>query len=435
MARMRSGRMGALALLGLAWLGLPVGASSAEAPAASPAANPTPPQTDAGVSVYRKVLPATVWVVSERGPGRFATGSGSLVDHGRRLVLTNYHVVGNQKDATVFFPQFDRNHQLITDRKAYVERRRDWGIPAEVVELDREADLALLRLERLPAGVTALPLAAASPDPGQPVHSIGNPGRSGALWVYTEGKVRQVYTKKWKAQLEPRQVVEFQARVIETSSPTNPGDSGGPLVNDRGELVGVTQGGAVDAQLLSIFIDVSEVRRLLNRRSVRALRSFEASPGDAAPLAKTPPAAPRDKPVASEDAARLFSPEAWQKALATAEDLFRLKKEDLVIRTIPSPPDGDAERVKAMSESDRRNYFRSEVRRRVEQDKVKGIYLLICKSPPSLLFEITPEVSSHYPADFAPKFQEALLSAFRAGRFDDGLAKALELIREARGLK
>ena len=110
-----------------------------------------------------------------------------------------------------------------------------------------------------------MPLAAESPDPGQTVHSLGNPGRSGALWVYTPGKVRQVYSKTWKAKLDDR-THTFEARVIETDSPTNPGDSGGPLVNDKGELVGVTEGGATDAQLLSLFVDLSEVKKLLRRR-------------------------------------------------------------------------------------------------------------------------------------------------------------------------
>jgi hypothetical protein len=35
---------------------------------------------------------------------------------------------------------------------------------------------------------------------------------------------------------------------LANNSPTNPGDSGGPLVNDKGELVGVTQGGGPTAR-------------------------------------------------------------------------------------------------------------------------------------------------------------------------------------------
>ena len=81
--------------------------------------------------------------------------------------------------------------------------------------------------------------------------------------------------------------------MIETDSPTNPGDSGGPLVNDKAELVGVTQGGALDAESISIFVDLSEVKRLMNRRSVQLLRT------DAPPIQpKDPPAKdpPKDGP-------------------------------------------------------------------------------------------------------------------------------------------
>ena len=80
--------------------------------------------------------------------------------------------------------------------------------------------------------------------------------------------------------------------MIETDSPTNPGDSGGPLVNDKGELVGVTQGGAIDAESISIFVDLSEVKRLINRRSVQALRSTDST----TTVAKEPPKKEPEKP-------------------------------------------------------------------------------------------------------------------------------------------
>src|SRR4029078_12751795 len=99
---------------------------------------------------------------------------------------------------------------------------------------------------------------------GQRVHSVGNPGASGALWVYAPGVVRTFYHKKWLSKSEEGEAPsEHEADVIETQSPTNHGDSGGPLVNDRGELVGVTQGGKRD-ELGSVrqCIDVSEVKKV-----------------------------------------------------------------------------------------------------------------------------------------------------------------------------
>ena len=71
-----------LALLLAGWL----------APAAPAQPKADPPKTepaDAGTSVYQKVVRSTAWVHSDRGGGRLATGTGSLVDKGRRLVLTN----------------------------------------------------------------------------------------------------------------------------------------------------------------------------------------------------------------------------------------------------------------------------------------------------------------------------------------------------------
>ncbi|HEV3438502.1 MAG TPA: serine protease, partial [Gemmata sp.] len=323
--------------------------------APSKADSPSTP-VDAGVTVYRQVLRSSVWIHSERGGGKEARGSGSLVDKGRRLVLTNYHVVGDVKKATVFFPSYGPDKKVIPERKYYLDRTEKLGIPGEVVEIDKEGDLALIRIDRIPDGVVELSLATASPDPGQTVHSIGNPGKSGALWVYTPGKVRQVYSKKWQAKLDEKTVLTFQAKVIETDSPTNPGDSGGPLVNDKGELVGVTQGGAIDAQSLSIFVDISEVKRLLNRRSVLALRSTEqvSTPSQA----KEPLKPHRDTPLKSKDDAKFFSEETWKKVQPAAEKLLKDKDMDLLIETFATPPKLDEDKVKAMTAAEREKFFK-----------------------------------------------------------------------------
>src|SRR6266545_4849938 len=125
------------------------------APAAFAQPKVEPPKAepvDAGASVYQKVVHSTVWVHSDRGGGRLATGSGTLVDKGRRLVLTNYHVVGDVKSATVFFPVFE-GKKAVSERKYYLDRANKLGIPGEVVEIDKEADLALVRVERVPDGV------------------------------------------------------------------------------------------------------------------------------------------------------------------------------------------------------------------------------------------------------------------------------------------
>jgi S1-C subfamily serine protease len=225
-------------------------------------------QAESAEKVYQRLLKSTVWVVVPKKIDdtkvRIASGSGSLIDVKTKLVLTNYHVVGDNEKVVVFFPSFQKN-KLVAQREFYMEQvLKGTGIRGKVLHVDKKRDLAAVQLEALPEGVHRLELAAKSVSPGQRVHSIGNPGRSGALWVYTSGTVRTPpYHKKWMARTGEDSPREFEAEVIETQSPTNPGDSGGPLVNDRGELVAVTQGGASDAQLLSFFVDVGEVRAFL----------------------------------------------------------------------------------------------------------------------------------------------------------------------------
>jgi S1-C subfamily serine protease len=237
-------------------------------------ANPGRADTDSGEKIYQKALRSTVWIVHRKTERTFSSGTGSLIDKSKRLVITNYHVVGDAKEVTVFFPLF-RNGKLIAERGEYqMMLAKGSGIPAEVLYRDYKHDLAIIQLKGIPAGAQALNLARKSVSPGQRVHSIGNPGKSDALWIYTSGTVRQVYKKKWVAQSSDRKF-EFEAEVVMTQSPTNPGDSGGPLVNDQGELVAVTQGSSTNAQLISLFIDISEVKNFLasHRLTPKALAS------------------------------------------------------------------------------------------------------------------------------------------------------------------
>ncbi len=387
----------------------------------TPSVRADTPPVDAGATVYQKVVRSTVWVHSDRGGGKLSTGSGSLVDSGRRLVLTNYHVVGDVKKATVFFPTFD-GKKPVPERKYYLSRPR-LGIAGEVVELDKQADLALIRIARVPDGVTELPLAAESPDPGQSVHSVGNPGKSGALWVYTAGKVRQVYSKKWKAKIGGK-VVTFQAKVIETDSPTNPGDSGGPLVNDKGELVGVTQGGAIDAQSISIFVDRSEVKRFLNRRSVQALRSdTPASTSTAQPTKDHPK---RETPLVSKDEGKFFSAGAWKKVAPAAERMLKEKGVDFLIETMPNPPKTDIPKVAAMKSGDRQKYFQELAVARVKELKLHGVYLVVCRKP-ATLYVIATSLGRTFNPNFGDMIKSDLLRNFKERKFDQGLQQMLEM--------
>lgn len=208
--------------------------------------------------LYSKTLDSTCWIVVMLADG-ISTGTGWVVDAEERLLLTNHHVVIDSEHAVVdddrvrvYFPEH-QDGRLITDCARYIEEVE--GLRGEVFDTDARRDLAVIRLESLPAGVGALPLAEASSSPGAMVCSIGNPSLAEALWVYTSGTVRQLYDLKVQAPWGP---LEFRA--VMTQSPTNPGDSGGPVVNRRGQLVGVSESWKTGARLISNCIDVSEVQ-------------------------------------------------------------------------------------------------------------------------------------------------------------------------------
>jgi tetratricopeptide (TPR) repeat protein len=129
---------------------------------------------------------------------------------------------------------------------------------AKMIHTDPRRDLCLLELAALPPDAEAIPLAAQSAPPATAVHCIGNPGKSGAYWVYNSGTVRQVVRRRIN-------YGDFivSCRVMECQNPTNPGDSGGPVVNGKFELIGVTTGGTNGVDLMNTSIDVTEVRDFL----------------------------------------------------------------------------------------------------------------------------------------------------------------------------
>jgi tetratricopeptide (TPR) repeat protein len=149
-------------------------------------------------------------------------------------------------------------------------------IDGKVILTDAKRDLAVIELKSIPAEATPLKLAAESPFPADLVHAVGNPGASPALWTYTSGTVRQVYHGKWKENMG-RTVNEVEANIIESQLPINHGDSGGPLVNSKGEAIGVNVIIGNSVQLISVSIDVSEVKQILREANMLL---YPKSPSD-----------------------------------------------------------------------------------------------------------------------------------------------------------
>ncbi|MFH1724839.1 MAG: serine protease [Elusimicrobiota bacterium] len=177
--------------------------------------------------IYQRAGPAVVLIIC-RGAGRDGElGTGSVIDE-RGHVLTNAHVVISDstgrpfKDIRVYF----KPAKLTGDPK------KDLSDPvtARVVKSDRDLDLALLELSKIPSLKAALPIDDADDvQPGDPVVAIGHP-EQGGLWTLTSGVVSTVVADHGGVPGK---------HVFQTDASINRGNSGGPLINLRGSMIGV----------------------------------------------------------------------------------------------------------------------------------------------------------------------------------------------------
>jgi S1-C subfamily serine protease len=179
---------------------------------------------------YQKAARSTVLIA-----GKGLIGSGVVVDVERRLVATAAHVVSRPFEdgkSIVFFAEVNGQGKVITQMSHYLRQDNPNRTRARVVKLDRNKDLAIIQVDRLPAGVQAIRLAAGDLEPGQVVRVIGHSDQDkDVLFSYCEGKIRNVFQAPGGFQ----QILH--------ATPTNRGDSGGPLLNEQGDLVGLVSGG------------------------------------------------------------------------------------------------------------------------------------------------------------------------------------------------
>ena len=150
---------------------------------------------------------------------RNGQGSGFVWDNEGHIV-TNRHVVVDAERITVVFSDG-------TD------------FEAEVVGLDEDSDLAVLKIERDSELLTPVTLGDSNEvRVGQLAITIGNP--FGQEFSTTTGIVsaigRSIRTSDSHFTLP---------KVIQTDAPMNPGNSGGPLLDRRGQVIGI------DAQIIT----------------------------------------------------------------------------------------------------------------------------------------------------------------------------------------
>ena len=207
----------------------------ATAPGAADAAIRLSDLSDASEQLVDKVSSTVVQIVASGyaatppGPGlepdiarRQAGGSGFIVDP-NGMILTNAHVVeGAQHVSVVLSSEVDADPSLRS-----IVRPRGREIEAEIVGVDRETDLAVLRIPE--RGLPALPFGDSDRlRRGEIVFAFGSP-------LGLEESVTMGVVSALGRQRGPEDPMVF----VQTDAPINPGNSGGPLVDTDGNAMGV----------------------------------------------------------------------------------------------------------------------------------------------------------------------------------------------------
>src|SRR5262249_55858023 len=136
-------------------------------------------------------------IMEEREKHLIAMGSGSLIDAEQKLVVTNYHVVGEQPYVFVQFPTYVKG-ELQTDKTKYMNNWKERKLsPSKVLFRDKSRDLAIVKLNSIPAGTTAIPLAKSSPKTAISVWQIGNAGAISSVFRVSKGQVSAVGIEKF----------------------------------------------------------------------------------------------------------------------------------------------------------------------------------------------------------------------------------------------
>jgi 2-alkenal reductase len=221
--------------------------SEAYQPRAVAPRGPLLPQEQAIVGMFEATAPSVAYIFTQRVArvnfleSEVSTGAGSgFVWDKEGHIVTNFHVL---QGATSVNVQLDAGK----------------AIPAKVVGVAQDYDLAVVKLTQVPKDLRPIPLGSSRDlKIGQITYAIGNP--FGMTRTLTQGIVsaldRQLSTSGF------REI----GGAIQTDAAINPGNSGGPLVDSVGRLIGVNtqiRGAAAQSSGVGLAIPVDLVNRVV----------------------------------------------------------------------------------------------------------------------------------------------------------------------------
>lgn len=175
------------------------------------------------IKLYQNSVPTVVNVSNIKefsdfffGSAKAEVGAGTgFIWDDQGHIVTNYHVV--QDTRSQFLISFHNNKNQVQ---------------AKIIGIEPKLDIAVLKVEKLPANVKPINLGTSSDlKVGQIAVAIGNP--FGLDHTMTAGIVSALGRK-----IDGIGGVKIN-NMIQTNADINPGNSGGPLLNSSGEVIGM----------------------------------------------------------------------------------------------------------------------------------------------------------------------------------------------------
>ena len=209
--------------------------------------------------IYDQTIDSVVWIRRKEG-NQIWSGSGTLIDKKRRLVVTNRHVIENENWVDVFFPYRERgtikkNQDFYVNKKQWL-RNRGYAARGRRIARNVRDDLAIIQLDQLPPTAKEIKHdfsrnVEESMKDNDKVHILGNPGER--MWVRTEGTFKNIF----------RDCLNDGGDCLWIEGDAAEGFSGGPIINSQGILVGILTSATQDELELQ-STPAKNVKALLN---------------------------------------------------------------------------------------------------------------------------------------------------------------------------
>jgi hypothetical protein len=189
----------------------------------TPAAQTPPPQTSPTPStdwpaLIEKIKPSVVFIYMP-GYYSYTAGSGTIVDE-RGYILTNYHVVTDDKDNVE-----NKIFVYLCEKGTIAEN--DTRYPATVLKRDKDSDLAIIKINASGKTLQSIELGDSSAlKQTEEIVAIGYPNFRWGSPSVTKGIVSALRN-------------EDGINYIQTDAAFNKGNSGGLLINRSGQMVGI----------------------------------------------------------------------------------------------------------------------------------------------------------------------------------------------------